>query len=37
MAPPPHPQENAATVVQTIHAKTRMFNPAVLACTNEAI
>jgi hypothetical protein len=37
MALPPQPQENAATVAQTIHVNTRIFNPAVLAYANEAI
>jgi hypothetical protein len=37
MAPPPHPQENDASVAQTIHVNTRIFNPTVLIGTNEAI
>jgi hypothetical protein len=37
MVRPPHPQENDASVAQTIHVNTRIFNPTVLICTNEAI
>jgi hypothetical protein len=37
MVGPPQPQESDASVAQTIQVSTRMFNPAVLVCTNEAI